>query len=339
MKIIDKVSLAPMVDRTDRNFRNFIRMINDEIVLYTEMKTAQSIKYGKIETVLGFDDIQHPLVLQIAATSKEDARDAVKLAEKYDYDEINLNVGCPSDRVSGNMMGAYLMAYPEIVAEMVIEMKKVTDKPISVKNRIGIDGNGVLPDNYYPKLLDKYEDMLRFVDTVEESGVNKFIIHARIAVLMGLDPKQNRSIPPLRYDEVYRLKKDKPHLHIEINGGIKTRKDVFEHLKYVDSVMIGRELYDNPLLIYHLLNDTDKMSIETIEYEKSILRLNIIEKMIEYVEKMEKNGEKPHLFLMHTHGLFHGSKGSKEWKRRINDPKADKSTLKNLFRELKFLLE
>ena len=321
------ISVAPMVDKTDRNFRNFIRMINKDIMLYTEMITAQAIINGKLDYILGVEDTENPIVLQIAATNKEEARKAVKLAEKYNYDEINLNIGCPSDRISGNMMGAYLMAYPEIVAEIVSEMKKETKKDISIKHRIGIDGSGVLPDDYGRTLIDKYEDMINFVNITENVGVEKYIVHARIAILAGLDPKQNSEIPPLRYDEVYRLKKEKPHLSIEINGGIKTINQIDEHLTYVDSVMLGREIYNNPMIITEFGKYYNK-NIDITRYE-------IVEKMISYVEKMEKNNQRPHLFLMHTHGLFHGIKGNKYWKRSINNSKADSNTLKSLLKEIK----
>ena len=324
--IKNKISIAPMVDKTDRNFRNFVRMINKDVLLYTEMITAQAILNGDLDYVLEFDEDENPIVLQIAATNKYEARKAVKLAEKYNYDEINLNVGCPSDRVSGNLMGAYLMAYPETVAEIVEEMKKETEKPISLKHRIGIDGKGVLPESYGRTLIDRYEDMLNFINITEKSGIEKYIIHARIAVLAGLDPKQNREIPPLRYDEVYKIKEEKPYLHIEINGGIKTIEQIDEHLKHVDSVMIGREIYDNPMILTRFGKYYEK-NVEITRYE-------IIEKMILYVEKMEKAGKRPHQFLMHAHGLFHGIRGSKYWKRVINDPKADSHTLKELLIEI-----
>ena len=322
----DIISVAPMVDKTDRHFRNFVRMINKDVLLYTAMITAQAIINGDTDYILGFDDIEHPIVLQIAATNKKEAYEAVKIAEKYNYDEINLNVGCPSDRVSGNMMGAYLMAFPETVAEIVQEMKKVTDKPVSIKHRIGIDGKNILPDTFKRTLLDRYEDMLNFVSITEKVGVKKYIIHARIAVLEGLDPKQNREIPPIRYDEVYRLKKEKPNLHIEINGGIKTTEQIDEHLKYVDSVMLGREIYDNPMIL-------TKFG-KYYEREIEITRKEIVEKMILYVEKLEKRGVRPHLFLMHTHGLFHGVRGSKYWKREINAHEANSETLKRLLEEI-----
>ena len=322
----NKISIAPMVDRTDRNFRNFVRMINKDVLLYTEMITAQAILNGDLDYILGFDEVEHPIVLQIAATNPEEAYKAVKIAEKYNYDEINLNVGCPSDRVSGNMMGAYLMAFPKEVANIVKAMKEATDKPISIKHRIGIDGKNILPSSFERTLLDKYEDMVNFINITKETGVNKYIIHARIAILAGLDPKQNRSIPPLRYDEVYRVKKEYPDLHIEINGGIKSVKEIDEHLNYVDSVMLGREIYDNPMI----LTEFGKYYGKDI----NITRKEIIEKMIYYVENMERQQLRPHLFLMHTHGLFHNIRGSKAWKRAINEPKADSETLRELLEKI-----
>ena len=320
----NKISIAPMVDRTDRNFRNFVRMINKDVLLYTEMITAQAILNGDLDYILGFDEVEHPIVLQIAATNPEEAYKAVKIAEKYNYDEINLNVGCPSDRVSGNMMGAYLMAFPKEVANIVKAMKEATGKPISIKHRIGIDGKNILPNSFERTLLDKYEDMMNFINITRKAGVNKYIIHARIAILAGLDPKQNRTIPPLRYDEVYRVKNENPDLHVEINGGIKTIEEIDNHLKYVDSVMLGREIYDNPMILTEFGKYYGK--------EINITRKEIIEKMIYYVENMEKQSLRPHLFLMHTHGLFHNVRGSKAWKRSINEPKANSETLRELLK-------
>ena len=324
----NKISIAPMVDRTDRNFRNFVRMINKDVLLYTEMITAQAILNGDLDYILGFDEVEHPIVLQIAATNPKEAYQAVKIAERYAYDEINLNVGCPSDRVSGNMMGAYLMAFPEEVANIVKAMKDATNKPISIKHRIGIDGKNILPDTFERTLLDKYEDMMNFIHITEKAGVNKYIIHARIAILAGLDPKQNRSIPPLRYDEVYRVKKENPNLHIEVNGGVKTVEEIDEHLKHVDSVMLGREIYDNPMIL------TEFGKYYGSEEKINITRKEIIEKMIHYVENMEKQNLRPHLFLMHTHGLFHNVRGSKAWKRAINEANANSETLRKLLKEM-----
>ena len=320
----NKISIAPMVDRTDKNFRNFVRMINKDVLLYTEMITAQAILNGDLDYILGFNEVEHPIVLQIAATNPKEAYEAIKIAEKYNYDEINLNVGCPSDRVSGNMMGAYLMGFPEEVADIVRAMKDATSKPISIKHRIGIDGKNILPESFERTLLDKYEDMMNFINITRRAGVNKYIIHARIAILAGLDPKQNRTIPPLRYDEVYRVKNENPDLHIEINGGIKTIEEIDNHLKYVDSVMLGREIYDNPMILTEFGKYYKK--------EINITRKEIIEKMIHYVENMEKQSLRPHLFLMHTHGLFHNVRGSKAWKRAINEPKANSDTLRELLK-------
>ena len=325
----NKISIAPMVDRTDRNFRNFVRMINKDVLLYTEMITAQAILNGDLDYILGFDEVEHPIVLQIAATNPEEAYKAVKIAEKYNYNEINLNVGCPSDRVSGNMMGAYLMAFPKEVANIVKAMKEATGKQISIKHRIGIDGKNILPESFERTLLDKYEDMVNFINITKETGVNKYIIHARIAILAGLDPKQNRSVPPLRYDEVYHVKEEYPDLHIEINGGIKSVKEIDEHLKYVDSVMLGREIYDNPMILTEFGKYYGK--------EINITRKEIIEKMIHYVENMERQQLRPHLFLMHTHGLFHNIRGSKAWKRTINEPKADSRTLREMLKKIEDL--
>ena len=226
-------------------------------------------------------------------------------------------------------MGAYLMAFPKEVANIVKAMKEATGKPISIKHRIGIDGKNILPSSFERTLLDKYEDMVNFINITKETGVNKYIIHARIAILAGLDPKQNRSVPPLRYDEVYRVKKEYPDLHIEINGGIKSVKEIDEHLNYVDSVMLGREIYDNPMI----LTEFGKYYGKDI----NITRKEIIEKMIYYVENMERQQLRPHLFLMHTHGLFHNICGSKAWKRAINEPKADSRTLRDLLKKIEDL--
>ena len=273
------ISVAPMVDKTDRYFRNFVRMINKNVLLYTEMVTAQAIIHGDLERILGFDEAEHPIALQIAATTPEDAYKAVRIAENYAYDEINLNVGCPSDRVSGNMMGACLMAYPELVLDILRAIKEATAKTVTIKHRIGIDGKGILPDNAEKTLFDKYEDMLNFINIIEKAKADRYTIHARIAVLAGLDPKQNREVLPLRYDEIYRLKAEKPYMQIEINGGIKTKDDIAKHLKYVDGVMIGREFYDNPMLLAEVNSFYNNG-------EENISRYEILEKMIPYLEKI-----------------------------------------------------
>jgi tRNA-dihydrouridine synthase A len=309
-----KVSIAPMVDRTDRHFRYFARLITRKSLLYTEMITTHAIINGNRGRLLDFDPFEKPLSLQIAGSSPQEIYDAVKLVEGWDYDEINLNAGCPSDRVSGNDMGACLMAYPELVAEMIAAMREATNKPVTLKHRIGIEGKNILPASFERTLLDRYEDMVNFVTTVEKSGVDRFTIHARIAILEGLSPKENREVPPLRYEEVYRIKKEFPHLNIEINGGIKNIEEIEGHLTHVDGVMLGRIAYDNPFM----LAEVDRLF--ACSNTNAVTRREIIEKMIPYVEKMEKLGIAPHLILRHTLGLFFDKRGSRLWKQLITPP-------------------
>jgi tRNA-dihydrouridine synthase A len=309
-----KVSIAPMVDRSDRHFRYFCRLMTKRALLYTEMITTHSILNGDKNRLLDFDPLEKPVALQIAGSSPKDIYEAVKIAEDWDYDEINLNAGCPSDRVSGNEMGACLMAYPELVAEMIHAIKRATKKPVTLKHRIGIEGKNVLPNTFERTLFDKYEDMEHFVTTVEKTGIDRFIIHARIAILEGLSPKENRAIPPLRYEEVYRLKRDYPHLNIEINGGIKTPEQIEHHLKYVDGVMLGRVAYENP----YMLTEVDKFFEG--DGVGNISRKEIIEGFIPYIEAMEKLGTAPHHLLKHTLDLFSGIKGSKKWKQLVSPP-------------------
>lgn len=307
-----KVSIAPMVDRTDRHFRYFARIITKKSLLYTEMVTAQAIINGKRDRLLDFDSFEKPISLQIAGSTPEDVYNAVKIAEDWDYDEINLNAGCPSDRVAGNEMGACLMAYPELVRDMIKAMKEATKKPVTLKHRIGIEGKNILPASFERTLLDRYEDMINFIDKVEEANPDRYTIHARIAILEGLSPKENREIPPLRYEEVYKVKEEKPNLQIEINGGIKTIDEMEKHLRYVDGVMIGRAAYDNPII----LREVDKF-FKSGEIN-NISRREIIEEFIPYIETLEKNGENPHVALTHTLGLFLGAKGSKLWKQIVS---------------------
>jgi tRNA-dihydrouridine synthase A len=309
-----KVSIAPMVDRTDRHFRYFCRLLTKRSLLYTEMITAHAIMNGDRSRLLDFDPLEKPLALQIAGSTPKEIYEAVKVSENWDYDEINLNAGCPSDRVSGNEMGACLMAYPELVAEMVAAMKEATKKPVTVKHRIGIERKNILPASFERTLLDRYEDMVNFVTTTEKSGVDRFIIHARIAILEGLSPKENREIPPLRYEEVYRLKRDFPHLNIEINGGIKTVEEMEEHLKHVDGIMVGRAAYEDPFI----LTQADRL-FETGEVN-SITRREIINNLIPYVERMEALGTAPHHILRHILGLFFDKRGSKLWKQLTSPP-------------------
>lgn len=311
---VPKISIAPMVDRTDRHFRYFCRLMTKKSLLYTEMITTYAIENGDRKRILDFNPFEKPLALQIAGCSSKEVYQAVKIADCWDYDEINLNVGCPSDRVSGNEMGATLMAYPEKVAEMVEAMKRATKKPVTVKNRIGIEGKGVLPDKFTRTLFDQYEDMENFIKIVSEAKPDSFIIHARIAVLAGLSPKENREVPPIRYEEVYRLKREYPDLNIIINGGIKTGEDIGKHLEHVDGVMIGREAYENSYFVTKL----DKYFPGNTS--NGISRREIIQRYIPYVVEEEHKGTPVNALLRHITGLFHGKNGSKLWKQIINPP-------------------
>jgi tRNA-dihydrouridine synthase A len=229
-----QVSIAPMMDCTDRHFRYFLRLISKKVVLYTEMVVAQAILHGPKDQLLKFRPEEHPLVLQLGGSNPKELAEAAKIAEQYGYDEINLNVGCPSDRVQSGRFGACLMKEPGLVAECIQGMKKAVRIPVTVKTRIGVDD------------LDDYDFLYGFIKTISEVGCEHFIIHARKAWLNGLSPKENRTIPPLDYDRVYQIKQAFPHLFITINGGVKTVSDIQQHLTQVDGVMIGREAYSNP---------------------------------------------------------------------------------------------
>lgn len=309
-----RISIAPMVDITDRHFRYFCRLLTKKSTLYTEMITSSAIVHGDRNKLLDFDPFEKPIALQLAGWDKEELAEAVKIAEEWDYDEINLNLGCPSDRVFGNMMGAALMAYPEMVAEIIHAMRRETKKPITVKHRIGIDGTNVLPDSLEKVVLDKYEDMERFVKMIAEAGVKHFIVHARIAILEGLSPKDNREVPPLRYEDVYRLKKDFPRLFIEINGGIRTTESIREHLKHVDGVMLGRVAYENPFILTEVDQFIPGGKVNNVS------RKEIIEGLIDYVERFGGDEKMGYHAIKNTLGLFHNKRGSKIWRQLISNP-------------------
>lgn len=309
-----RISIAPMVDVTDRHFRYFCRLLTKHSILYTEMITSSAIIHGDRNKLLDFNPIEKPLSLQIAGHDREEVKEAVRIAEAWDYDEINLNVGCPSDRVSGNHMGASLMAYPDLVAELVEAMREETEKPITVKHRIGIDGRNVLPDSLDKLVIDEYDDLKKFVEKIKRAGVNHFVIHARIAILEGLSPRQNREIPPTNYDMVYKIKEDFPELFVEINGGIKDIESIKTHLKHVDGVMLGRVAYENPFLLTKVDQFFDNNYINTTT------RKDIILKLIDYVDSLEGNERTEHQALRNTLGLFHKKRGSKIWRQLLTPP-------------------
>jgi tRNA-dihydrouridine synthase A len=295
------LSIAPMMDYTDRHFRYFMRQITRRTLLYTEMITTAAILHGDREKILGFSPEEKPLALQLGGDNADELALCARIAEDMGYDEINLNVGCPSSRVREGHFGACLMAHPEKVAKAVEAMQKAVTVPITVKHRIGIDDR------------DRYEDMVNFVRIVADAGCRRFTVHARKAWLQGLSPKENRTIPPLRYDDVHRLKQELPHLFIEINGGIRTLEQVCEQLNFVDAVMLGRAAYDNPFLFASV--DRDIYQEETVPPT----RQEVIEAMFPYIDYWIARGWKLNAISRHMLELFAGKAGSKAWKRHISE--------------------
>ncbi len=295
------LSVAPMMDYTDRHFRYFLRQMTRRTLLYTEMITTMAIIHGDRHKLLDFSPEESPLVLQLGGDNPSQLAECAKIAEDWGYDEVNLNVGCPSDRVQNGHFGACLMARPQQVADCIAAMQKAVSIPVTVKHRIGIDEQ------------DKYEDLAEFVRIVSEGGCQRFTVHARKAWLKGLSPKENRTIPPLRYEDVYRLKADFPHLFIEINGGITTLEQIQTQYPYVDAVMIGRVAYENPYLLATVDRDIYGEAVTPLP------RQEIIEKMLPYIEKWTQQGLKLHAISRHLLTLFTGQPGTKAWKRYISE--------------------
>lgn len=292
-----RLSLAPMIDWTTRDFRYFARLFNPNIYLYTEMISTGAILHGDQHRHLQFHPQEHPLVLQLGGADIDEMTRCAVLAQQYDYDEININVGCPSDRVQHNKIGACLMAEPDTVAALVKSMQASVDIPVTVKHRIGIDEH------------DSYAFMRTFVETVAAAGCQRFIVHARIAWLQGLSPKQNREIPPLRYQDVYRLKADYPQLSIEINGGIDNMDAIHSHLNQVDGVMIGRAFYHNP----YLMAEANQLWDQPIPSRREIL-----EQLYPYLEQQVAAGEPLAAFSRHYLGLFQGLPGARKWRQALS---------------------
>lgn len=305
-----------MLDWTDRHCRYFYRLMSKQTVLYTEMVTTGAIIFGKGD-YLGYNEEEHPVVLQLGGSDSEAMAKCAKIAEKQGYDEININVGCPSDRVQNGRFGACLMAEPALVAQCVDAMKQVVDIPITVKSRIGIDDH------------DSYEFLHTFIDVVKEAGCQHFIVHARKAWLSGLSPKQNREIPPLDYERVYQVKRDFNHLDISINGGIKTFEEANQHLEHIDGVMIGREIYQNP----YLLAQADQQIYGS--NNEVLTRQEIIDEMALYIDKHVNAGGKMWHVARHMLGLCNGLAGAKQFRRFLSEnsslPDANGDLLKRAF--------
>lgn len=290
-----------MMERTDRHFRYLMRQITRHTLLYTEMVTTKAIINGDRQKLLGYHVAEKPLVLQLGGDNSQELAECARIAEDWGYDEVNLNVGCPSPRVQEGNFGACLMLTPETIAKAVAAMQKAVNIPVTVKHRLGVDE------------CDRYQDLQRFVRVVAAAGCHNFIVHARKAWLQGLSPKENRQIPPLRYDYVYRLKQDFPDLKIEINGGIKDIAAIKEHLQAVDGVMIGRAAYDNPYLFATVDRDVygDNSPILTRE--------ELIQKMLPYIDSCLAQGIKLNSITRHLLSLFTAQPGGKIWRRYISE--------------------
>ncbi len=301
MKFEHPVSIAPMMQRTDRHYRYFMRGLSRRTLLYTEMVTMGAILNGDRPHLLDFDECEHPIALQIGGDDPDKMAECARIAQDWGYDEVNINVGCPSDRVQNGNFGACLMAQPEVVAACVESMMRAVDIPVTVKHRIGIDE------------IDQYDDMARFVRIVSEAGATRFTVHARKAWLQGLSPKENRNVPPLRYEEVNRLKREFPHLVVEMNGGIKTLDEMQEHLRHVDAVMLGRAAYDDPYLF---------ATVDQVFYGESTpipTRHEAVERMFDYCDAWAATGIKMTNVLRHVLHIFDGQPGARRFRQVISE--------------------
>ena len=298
--MIRKVSVAPMMDCTDRHERYFLRLISKNTLLYTEMIVSEAIDRGDKKKLLSFNINEKPVALQVGGSSPKLLANAAKLGEEFGYDEINLNLGCPSKKVQKNKFGACLMKEPDLVAECLSEMQNSTNLPVTIKTRIGYDD------------IEDYENLYNFISKLKNTGVSKFIIHARKAVLGKFTPKQNLNIPPLKYDVVYKLKKDFKNDQVIINGGITSTDQIQEHLTKVDGVMIGRVVYHSP----YFLAEIEK---NIFNNNNVLTRQEVIESLIPYIKKEISNGTQLNQIMRHTLGLFHGQTGSSFWKRYLSE--------------------
>ena len=296
-----RFSVAPMLDWTDRHCHFFHQLISQQAFLYTEMVTTGALIHGDHHRFLEHTPLKNPVAFQLGGSNPKDLAICAKMVEDYAYNEVNLNVGCPSDRVQNGRFGACLMADPQLVGECVSAMSNAVAIPVTIKSRIGIDD------------IDSYEALVNFVSTIASAGCETFIVHARKAWLSGLSPKQNREVPPLRYDMVYQLKKDFPQLEIIINGGITTLDQAEDMLKNVDGVMMGREAYQNP----YILAEVDKR-IFGLDNETST-RQAIVEMLIPYIKEQLKTEVRLNSISRHILGLFHGQPGARSWRRYLSE--------------------
>jgi tRNA-dihydrouridine synthase A len=296
-----RLSIAPMLDWTDRHFRYFARLISRHTLLYTEMITTGALLHGDAERLLAYDPSEHPVAVQLGGSEPRELAQCARLAAAVGYDEVNLNVGCPSDRVQQGRFGACLMAEPLLVADCVRAMQEAVEIPVTLKTRIGIDEQ------------DSYRELCRFIEAQIDAGCDHFIIHARKAWLQGLSPKENREIPPLRYDIVRQLKQDYPEQGFSLNGGILSLEQVVQQLQELDGVMLGRAVYHNPWL----LADVDRLIFHD-DYPQPT-RHQVLESYLPYVERELQAGLALKHITRHILGLFHGCPGAKGWRRLISE--------------------
>ncbi len=300
-----------MMDWTDRHCRYFHRLMSKHAQLYTEMITSKAILHGDKKRLLDYHEDEQPLALQLGGSDPSEMAQCAKIAQDWGYGEININAGCPSDRVQSGSFGACLMNTPQVVAQCVDAMKQVSDLPITLKSRIGVDD------------MESYEELVNFVTTVNEAGCDIFIIHARKAWLKGLSPKDNRTVPPLNYDWVYQIKQDFPQLTIGINGGINHLEDARNHLKKVDSVMLGRAAYHQPYLLCEVDKQIYKQNTTRISREQVLLDF------IEYMKSQNKQGVPIRSMTRHILGLYHGQKNAKKFRRFLSGATVELSHLYN----------
>jgi tRNA-dihydrouridine synthase A len=294
------VSIAPMMDWTDRHCRYFYRLLSKNTQLYTEMITSKAILRGDKNRLLDFNASEHPLTLQLGGSDPKEMAECAQIAQKWGYDEVNINVGCPSDRVYSGSFGACLMKEPDLVAACVESMIEKCDIPVTVKSRIGIDD------------MESYDELSDFVSRINSKGCKHFIIHARKAWLQGLSPKENRTIPPLNYHWVYELKKDFPQIQITINGGITSCSEIKSHLYYVDGVMLGRAVYNNPFLLSEV--DSDIFG----KKKNPINREQVLKKYMVYMTEQLKIGVPIRSMTRHVLGLYHGETNAKLFRRLLS---------------------
>jgi tRNA-dihydrouridine synthase A len=296
-----RLSVAPMLDWTNRDFRYFLRLISKQCLLYTEMITTGALIHGERARFLAHDKIEGPLALQLGGSKPQDLAECAMMAEDWGYDEVNINVGCPSDRVQSGMFGACLMAEPQLVAESVAAMKAKVKIPVTVKTRLGIDDQ------------DSYAFLAQFIETVSSAGCETFILHARKAWLSGLSPKENRDVPPLNYQRVYDIKADYPDLQIAVNGGIDSLEGVKTHLQQVDGTMMGRAIYHDP----YLLATADSTVFGHVD--QGLSRHQIVQAMLPYISDRMLVGRPLKSMTRHLLGLFQGQPGAKAWRRYLSE--------------------